>query len=62
MSTSLVSTTLFTFNHATAPGGVCRNAEVAAYLSARAKARGVEVDQLVNELLRKDIELVETAR
>jgi hypothetical protein len=38
------------------------DAEVQAYLSARAKARGVEVDQLVNELLRKDIELVETAR
>jgi hypothetical protein len=41
---------------------VCLDAEVQAYLSARAKARGVEIDQLVNELLRKDIELIETAR
>ena len=37
-------------------------AEVEAYLAARAKARGVEVGQLVNELLKKDIELVEAAR
>jgi hypothetical protein len=28
----------------------------------RAKARGVEVGQLVNELLKKDIELIEAAR
>lgn len=38
------------------------DAEVQAYLSARAKARAVEVGQLVNELLRKDIELIEAAR
>jgi hypothetical protein len=38
------------------------DAEVRAYLSARAKARGVEVGQLVNEPLRKDIELIEAAR
>jgi hypothetical protein len=38
------------------------DAEVQAYLSARAKARGVEVGQLVNALLRKDIELIEAAR
>ena len=37
-------------------------AEVEAYLTARAKAKGVEVGQLVNELLKKDIELIETAR
>ena len=36
--------------------------DVQAYLSARAKARGVEVGQLVNELLKKDIELIEAAR
>jgi hypothetical protein len=35
--------------------------EVEAYLTARAAARGVDVDQLVNELLKKDIELIETA-
>lgn len=29
---------------------------------ARAKARGIEVAQLVNELLKKDIELIEAAR
>ena len=33
-----------------------------AYLSARAKARGVEVGQLVNQLLKKDIELIQAAR
>lgn len=38
------------------------DAEVQAYLSARAQARGVDFGQLVNELLRKDIELIEAAR
>jgi hypothetical protein len=38
------------------------DAEVQAYLAERAKARGVEVGQLVNELLKKDIELIEAAR
>lgn len=37
-------------------------AEVEAYLAARARARGVDVGQLVNELLKKDIELIEAAR
>ena len=37
-------------------------ADVQDYLSARAKARGIEVAQLVNELLKKDIELIEAAR
>ena len=32
--------------------------EVLAYLQARAAARGTSLSQLVNELLRKDIELV----
>ena len=32
------------------------------YLSERAKARGIEVSELVNELLKKDIELIEVAR
>ena len=36
--------------------------EVQAYLADRAKARGIEVAQLVNELLKKDIELIEAAR
>ena len=38
------------------------DAEVQAYLSARATARGVDIGQLVNELLKKDIELIEAAR
>ena len=37
-------------------------AEVQAYLAARAKARGIDVAQLVNELLKKDIELIEAAK
>lgn len=32
------------------------------YLAARAKAKGIEVDQLVNELLKRDIELIEAAK
>jgi hypothetical protein len=41
---------------------VCLEAEVQDYLAARAKARGIEFGQLVNELLKKDIELIEAAR
>jgi hypothetical protein len=37
-------------------------AEVQAYLSARAAAKGIDMGQLVNELLKKDIELIEVAR
>jgi hypothetical protein len=37
-------------------------AKVQDYLTERAKARGMEVGQLVNELLKKDIELIEAAR
>jgi hypothetical protein len=35
--------------------------EVLAFLSARAQARGVSLSELVNALLRKDIELIEAA-
>jgi len=35
--------------------------EVLAFLSARAKARGVSLNELVNALLKKDIELIEAA-
>jgi hypothetical protein len=35
--------------------------EVLAFLSARAKARGVTLSELVNALLKKDIELIESA-
>ncbi len=32
------------------------------YLAARAKAKGIDVNQLVNELLQHDIELIEAVR
>lgn len=32
------------------------------YLSARAKAKGVEVNELVNDLLKRDIDLIEAAK
>ena len=35
--------------------------EVLKYLQARADARGTSLSQLVNELLKKDIELIEMA-
>lgn len=37
------------------------DADVLAFLSARAKARGMSLDELVNQLLKKDIELIEMA-
>jgi predicted HicB family RNase H-like nuclease len=36
--------------------------EVLSYLAARAEARGTSLNELVNELLKKDIELIEAAR
>lgn len=36
--------------------------EILACLSERAKSKGVEVAQLVNEILRKDIELFEAVK
>jgi predicted HicB family RNase H-like nuclease len=33
--------------------------KVSAFLSTRAEGRGISLDELVNELLRKDIELIE---
>jgi predicted HicB family RNase H-like nuclease len=35
--------------------------DVRRYLTERAKAKGVEVNQLVNELLKRDIALIEAA-
>ena len=35
--------------------------EVLKFLSARAAARGISLDNLVNELLKKDIKLIEAA-
>jgi predicted HicB family RNase H-like nuclease len=35
--------------------------EVLAFLTARAQARGIPLNELVNELLKKDIELIEVA-
>ena len=36
--------------------------KVREYLAARAKAKGIPIDQLVNEMLRKDIEIIEMAK
>jgi hypothetical protein len=36
--------------------------EVRDYLTVRAKAKGIEVGALVNELLKRDIALIETAK
>ena len=36
--------------------------DVLNYLAARAKARGTSLSTLVNELLKKDIELIETVK
>jgi hypothetical protein len=36
--------------------------DVLAYLKTRAEARGTSLSKLVNELLRKDIELIEAGR
>jgi predicted HicB family RNase H-like nuclease len=36
--------------------------EVLSYLAERAEARGTSLNELVNALLRKDIELIEAAR
>ena len=36
--------------------------EVLSYLAARAEARGTSLSALVNDLLRKDIELIEAAK
>ena len=36
--------------------------EVLSYLAARAEARGTSLDDLINELLKKDIERMEAAR
>jgi predicted HicB family RNase H-like nuclease len=35
--------------------------EVLAFLTARAQARGIPLNELVNDLLKKDIELIEAA-
>jgi hypothetical protein len=37
------------------------DADVQAYLAERAAARGIAMNELVNELLKKDIELIEAA-
>jgi len=36
--------------------------DVRGYLAERAKAKGVEINKLVNELLKRDIALIETAK
>jgi hypothetical protein len=36
--------------------------EVRAFLEAHAKAKGIELNQLINELLKRDIELIKAAK
>lgn len=36
--------------------------EILAYLSEKATSKGVEVSQLINEILRKDIDIIETVK
>jgi len=36
--------------------------EVLAYLSDKARSKGVEVGQLINEILRRDIDLIEAVK
>ena len=36
--------------------------EVQSYLAAKAESKGVDLSALVNELLRKEIEIIETVR
>lgn len=36
--------------------------EVLAYLSEKARSKGVEVGQLINEILRRDIDLIEAVK
>lgn len=38
------------------------DSEVQSYLRERAQSKGVELNQLVNELLRKDIDMIESVR
>jgi len=38
------------------------DAEVRDWIAERAKAKGIEVGQLVNELLKRDIELIEAVK
>lgn len=40
---------------------VCLDADIKAYLAPRAEGRGIAIDQLVNELLKTNIELIEAA-
>ena len=36
--------------------------KIMAYLNKRAESKGIEVNQLVNEMLQKDIDLIETVK
>ena len=38
------------------------DSEVQNYLRERAQSKGIELNQLVNELLRKDIDMIESVR
>ena len=49
------------------PGAVFKlpvylDSEVESYLARSAQARGLELDELVNQLLKRDIEIIEAAK
>lgn len=49
------------------PGAVFRlpvylDEDVQSYLAAKAQSKGVELSELVNELLKKEIEIIETVK
>jgi hypothetical protein len=56
------STTSPTHSAASSFARLYLDPDVRDYLAARAKDKGIEVNQLVNELLKRDIELIETAK
>jgi len=51
----------FATSNATLKLPVYLDPEVQAYMLACAEARGIDIGKLVNELLKKDIELIEAA-
>jgi hypothetical protein len=51
----------FHYSGATLPIPVYLEPEVLAFLSAKAEKKGIEIDRIVNDLLRRDIGIIETA-
>lgn len=51
----------FYHQHATLQIPIYLEPDVLAFLSARAEKKGVEIDEIVNDLLKRDIGIIETA-